>query len=94
MNLPPRVFYTLFEAAAHWNCAVADIAGWAAASKLRIMTGIGLVRCGDTVVAGQVTVSPMEVCRCFAAAEPARPWPRCAACQVGRARPHLMIGRG
>jgi len=54
MNLPPRVFYTLSEAAAHWNCAVAGIAGWAAAGKLRIMTGIGLVRCGDIVVAGQV----------------------------------------
>ena len=61
INVSPRVFYTLSDAAAHWNCAVADIAGWAAAGKLRIMTGIGLVRCGDTVVAGQVTVSPMEV---------------------------------
>ena len=65
MNLPPRVFYTLSEAAAHWNCAVADIAGWAAAGKLRIMTGISLVRCGDTVVAGQVTISPLEVLPLF-----------------------------
>ena len=65
MNLPQRVFYTLFEAAAHWNCAVADIAGWAAAGKLRITTGIGLVRCGDTVVAGQVTVTPMKVLPLF-----------------------------
>ena len=65
MNLPPRVFYTLSDAAAHWNCALADVAGWAAAGKLRITTGIGLVRCGDTVVAGQVTISPMEVLPLF-----------------------------
>jgi len=65
MNLPQRVFYAQFEAAAHWNCAVADIAGWAAVGKLHIMTGIGLVRCGDTVVAGQVTISPMEVLPLF-----------------------------
>ena len=65
MNLPPRVFYSLSDAATHWNCSVADIAGWAAAGKLRIMTGIGLVRCGDTVVAGQVTISPMEVLPLF-----------------------------
>jgi hypothetical protein len=65
MNLPPRAFYTLSDAATHWNCAVADIAGWAAAGKLRIMTGIGLVRCGDTFVAGQITISPMEVLPLF-----------------------------
>ena len=33
INVSPRVFYTLSDAAAHWNCAVADIAGWAAAGK-------------------------------------------------------------
>jgi hypothetical protein len=65
MNLPQRVFFTLFEAAARWGCAVADIAGWAAAGRLRIMTGIGLVRCGDTEVVGLVTISPMEVLPLF-----------------------------
>ncbi len=65
MNLPPRVFYTLSDAASHWNCNVADVAGWAAAGKLRITTGIGLVRCGYAVVAGQVTISPMEVLPLF-----------------------------
>ena len=65
MNLPPRVFYTLADAASHWNCAVADVAGWAAAGKLRITTGICMVRCGDTVIAGQVTISPMEVLPLF-----------------------------
>jgi hypothetical protein len=65
MNLPPRVFYTLSDAASHWNCNVADVAGWAAAGKLRITTGISLVRCGDAVVAGQVTISPMEILPLF-----------------------------
>ncbi|MDT8854700.1 hypothetical protein RNZ50_06585 [Paracoccaceae bacterium Fryx2] len=41
------------------------MAGWAAAGKLRITTGICMVRCGDTVIAGQVTISPMEVLPLF-----------------------------
>ena len=65
MNLPHRVFYTLFEAAARWGCNLADIAGWAFAGKLRIMTGIGLVHCGDAPVAGQITISPMDVLPLF-----------------------------
>lgn len=61
MALPPRVFFTLHEASARWGCSIADIAGWAVIGKLKIMTGIGLVRCGDRIVAGQVTLSPMEL---------------------------------
>lgn len=65
MNLPQRVFYTVSEAAARWGCTLADIAGWAVVGRLRIMTGIGLVRCGDEEVAGLVKISPAEVMPLF-----------------------------
>ena len=48
-----------------WDCSVADIAGWASQGKLKIMTGIGLVRCGDAKVAGPVTLSPMDLLPLF-----------------------------
>lgn len=63
--LPPRVFFTLYETALRWDCSIADIAGWAAVGKLKIKTGIGLVRCGDVVVAGQVDISPMDLLPLF-----------------------------
>jgi len=63
--LPPRVFFTLHEVAFRWNCTVTDIAGWASDGKLKIMTGIGLVRCGDITVAGPVTLSPMDLLPLF-----------------------------
>jgi hypothetical protein len=65
MALPPRVYFTLHEASARWGCNIADIAGWADAGKFRIMTGIGLVRCGEDVVAGQVAISPMDLLPLF-----------------------------
>ena len=57
MALPPRVYYTLFEAAARWRCNIADLAGWADAGRFRILTGIPAVRCGEEVVAGKVVDS-------------------------------------
>ena len=65
MSLPPRVYFTLHEASARWGCNIADIAGWADAGKFRIMTGIGLVRCGEDIVAGQVAISPMDLLPLF-----------------------------
>ena len=61
MALPPRVYYTLQEVTARWGCNIADVAGWAAAGKFQIMTGIGLVRCGEEIVAGRVAISPMDL---------------------------------
>jgi len=63
--LPPRVFFSLYEVSVRWDCSVADIAGWASDGKLKIMTGIGLVRCGDVTVAGTVTLSPMDLLPLF-----------------------------
>lgn len=65
MALPPRVFFTLNEASVRWDCSIADIAGWSAAGKLKIRTGIGLVRCGTVAVAGCVILSAMELLPLF-----------------------------
>lgn len=65
MALPPRVFFSLYEVSFRWDCSVADIAGWASQGKLKIMTGISLVRCGDAMVAGTVTLSPMDLLPLF-----------------------------
>ena len=65
MALPPRVYLTLHETSARWGCNVADIAGWADAGRFRILTGITAVRCGDEVIAGKVTLSPMELMPLF-----------------------------
>ena len=65
MALPPRVYLTLQETSARWGCNIADIAGWADAGRFRILTGITAVRCGDEVIAGKVTLSPMELMPLF-----------------------------
>lgn len=65
MALPPRVYYTLQEVTARWGCNIADVAGWADASRFRILTGIPAIRCGAEVVAGKVVLSPMELLPLF-----------------------------
>lgn len=65
MALPPRVFFTLYELSFRWDCSIADIAGWASLGKLKIKTGIGLVHCGETAVAGKVALSPMDLLPMF-----------------------------
>ena len=65
MALPPRVFFTLNETSVRWDCSIADIAGWAAAGKLKIRTGIALVLCGTVPVAGCVILSAMELLPLF-----------------------------
>lgn len=65
MGLPPRVFFTLTEAAARWGCAVADIAGWASTGQLRIVTGIAPARAGAEMIAGLVEVSAADMLSMF-----------------------------
>ena len=65
MALPARVYLTLHETSARWGCNIADIAGWADAGRFRILSGIAAVRYGDEVIAGKVTLSPMELTPLF-----------------------------
>lgn len=65
MALPPRVYFTLQEAAVRWDCSLADIAGWASVGRFDIMTAIGPIKTGHTVVAGYVMVSVTDIMQMF-----------------------------
>jgi hypothetical protein len=65
MSLPPRVYFTLIEAAARWNCTFADIAGWASVGRFTIVTAIAPVTHGIQVVAGFVAVSATDILQMF-----------------------------
>jgi len=56
MALPPKAFYSLIEAAARWNCSIADLAGWASVGRFDIVAGIGLTQCGEEMLAGFVAI--------------------------------------
>lgn len=65
MALPPRVYFTLHEAAARWDCTLADIAGWASVGRFDIVTGIAPFAAGSQVVTGFVAVSVTEILQMF-----------------------------
>jgi len=69
MGLPPRVFYTLHEAAVRWECTLSDIAGWASVGRFNIVTGIGPVSCGDRNLAGLVAVPVSDILPMFRKSE-------------------------
>ncbi len=65
MALPRRAFYSLNEVTARWDCAMADIAGWAAVGYFDIVTGIQRVLCGSGTLAGFVSVSVADILPMF-----------------------------
>lgn len=65
MRLPPRVFYTLNEAAARWGCAPADIAAWSAAGRFAIVTAIPPTVFGEETVAGMMEVAATDLLPMF-----------------------------
>lgn len=65
MALPPRVYFTLIEAAIRWNCSTADIAAWASVGRLHIVTAIAPVTHGVQTVAGFVVVSVTDIFHMF-----------------------------
>ncbi|QYX56813.1 hypothetical protein K1T73_17575 [Roseovarius sp. SCSIO 43702] len=65
MALPPRVYFTLHEAAARWDCTLADIAGWASVGLFDIVTAIAPVTSGSQIVAGYVVVSVTDILQMF-----------------------------
>lgn len=65
MALPPRVYFTLHEAAARWDCTLADIAGWASVEKFDIVTAIAPVMSGMQIVAGYVAVPVTDILQMF-----------------------------
>lgn len=69
MGLPPKVFYTLTEAAARWSCSTMDIAGWASLGQLRIVTGTCPVQAGALTIAGLVEISAADMLSMFRSCE-------------------------
>lgn len=65
MALPPRVYFTLHEAAARWDCTLADIAGWASVGRFDIVTAIAPVASGLQIVSGYVVVSVTDILQMF-----------------------------
>lgn len=65
MALPPRVYFTLHEAAARWDCTLADIAGWASVGRFDIVTAIPPVARGRQIIAGYVAVSVTDIMQMF-----------------------------
>jgi hypothetical protein len=65
MALPPRVYFTLHEAAARWDCTLADIAGWASVGRFDIVTAIAPVSSGMQILAGYVVVSVTDILQMF-----------------------------
>lgn len=65
MALPPRVYFTLQEVAARWDCTLADIAGWASVGRFDIVTAIAPVTSGIQIVAGYVVVSVTDILQMF-----------------------------
>ena len=54
MTLPSKEYFTLFEAKARWGASLATIAGWAEAGRLRIVTSVPVVACGEQKICGLV----------------------------------------
>ncbi len=65
MGLPQRVYYTLQEAAARWDCSLADIAGWASVGRFDIVTAIAPIVTGTQILAGLVVVPVPDILLMF-----------------------------
>ena len=65
MALPPRVYFTLHEAAARCDCTLADIAGWASVGRFDIMTAIAPLIVGSEIVSGYVVVSVTDILQMY-----------------------------
>lgn len=65
MALPPRVYFTLQEAAARWDCTLADIAGWASVGRFDIVTAISPIVPDLRGITGFVVVLVTDILQMF-----------------------------
>ena len=62
MGLPQKVFYSVNEVAARWECSLADIAGWASVGYFDIVTVMSSKKAGgDPRLEGFVCVAVTDV---------------------------------
>jgi hypothetical protein len=83
MALPARVFWNLENLAVRWECAPAEIVGWATEGIIEIVTSVGMVQCsGSESLIGLVAVCAEDILPLF--------WgnrPNSKACMIWRIRP-------
>jgi hypothetical protein len=60
-----RVFYTLSEVTARWDCSLSDLAGWAMAGRFDIVTGIEPMVADGHRLSGLVAVSVTDILPMF-----------------------------
>ena len=65
MALPPRLFYSVKEVAARWECCPSDIAGWALVGQLSMKAAVGPVLCGVKPVTGLVQINAADIMGMF-----------------------------
>lgn len=65
MALPPRMFWTLGEAAARWNCLPNDLAEWASHDHLEIVIGTGPIQAGEHELGGFVAIPAADIIAMF-----------------------------
>ena len=65
MALPPRVFYTLHEVAARWDCTLSDLAGWASVGRFDIVTAMEPTQTIDGIISGYCVVSVTDILPMF-----------------------------
>lgn len=65
MTLPQRAFFTVQEVTMRWDCSPYDLAGWAVAGKLDIVTAIEPIEQGGKVLAGLVVVPVADILSMF-----------------------------
>ncbi len=65
MTLPQRTFFTVQETTIRWDCSPHDLAGWAVAGKLEIVTAIEPIEQGGEILAGLVVVPVADILSMF-----------------------------
>ncbi len=65
MALPPRSFYSIYEAAMRWGVLPADIIGWALEARLDISIALPPVQAGGNPLAGLCIIEPADILPMF-----------------------------
>jgi len=74
MPLPGRIFWTLTETAARWNCHPADVVAWATEGHLRLSAVLPLIACGDRILDGWLEIAAADVMPLFRRWGPGPRW--------------------
>ncbi|WIY52442.1 hypothetical protein O9Z70_13385 [Devosia sp. YIM 151766] len=65
MTLPPRVFFSSFEAAARWGCTPTDIVEWAAMERLQLTTSAPFIQTSNGPLSGLIELHAADLMPMF-----------------------------